>query len=172
MTHNYFNNCYTAEDVKERFKKLAFELHPDNRPDNPEATREFQDMNAEFKAAYNRLKNVHRTKDGETYTETRADHMATDNGERFMEVFYSLMKCDGLILEVCGRWLWITGETYHHKDTIKALGCFFSSSHKAWYFNGETERKRTRKSTDMEIIRQTYGSEISYSTQSKKLLAS
>ncbi len=59
----YFKNCKTIEDVKNIFKTLAKKLHPDNGG-NPE---EFKNMMAEYKIMFDRLKNIHQSKDGDTY---------------------------------------------------------------------------------------------------------
>ena len=61
----YFNNCKTAEDVKQLYKKLARDLHPDCNPGR-DTTKEFQEMQAEFDKAWNQLKNKHTDKDGNT----------------------------------------------------------------------------------------------------------
>ena len=63
---NYFSKAKTIEDVKQLYKKLARDLHPDCNP-GKDTTAEFQEMSRQYEEAYNRLKNVHRNTDGETY---------------------------------------------------------------------------------------------------------
>ena len=43
MMKNYFEEARTLEDVKQIYKKLARELHPDCNPDK-DTTKEFQTM--------------------------------------------------------------------------------------------------------------------------------
>lgn len=173
MTRKYFKAVWTAEEAKERFKELVKELHPDNNPDR-DTTREFQDMNAEFIKVYDEVKNIHRRKnDGETYTETRQEYTATDNGEEFSKIFTTLFNLDGLTLEICGSWLWVTGETYKHKETIKSLGLKFSSRHAAWYYASTGTGTKRRSYTPMDRVRELHGSEIykSRGAETKQLTA-
>ncbi len=170
MTRKYFKAVWTAEEAKERFKELVKELHPDNNPDR-DTTRDFQDMNAEFIQVYNELKNVHRRKsDGETYTETRSEYTATDNGADFSKVFTTLYNLDGLILQISGSWLWITGNTYEHKDIIKSLGCNWSKGHKCWYYASTSTNKKRKGHTPMEKIVSEYGAEVYKSVGTTKSL--
>ncbi|MDE1315479.1 hypothetical protein MEG05_15585 [Vibrio aestuarianus] len=55
-----------------------------------------------------------------------ADATNYDFAEALQTVISELAKLDGLNLEVCGNWIWISGETKKHKDSIKELGCYFS----------------------------------------------
>ena len=59
----YFDGCRTAEELKKAYRQAAKELHPDAGG----GEEEFKAMQAEFSAAWSRLKNIHVTKDGEKY---------------------------------------------------------------------------------------------------------
>lgn len=48
---NYFLNCHTEKSVSIRFKKLSNELHPDKHPQDPGATKKFQEMKDQRDAA-------------------------------------------------------------------------------------------------------------------------
>ena len=66
---------------------------------------------------------------------------------------------DGLTVELCGRWLWIGGNTREHKDELKACGCRWSSSKKLWSWHFAEEGSHWhRGKKSMEYIRSTYGS--------------
>ena len=47
---NYFRDCQTIDDVKQVYKKLARELHPDCNP-NKDTTTEFQEMGRQYEKA-------------------------------------------------------------------------------------------------------------------------
>ena len=63
---------------------------------------------------------------------------------------------------MCGRWLWIGGNTKEHKDALKAAGCRWCSGKKLWSWHFQEEgvpyHKRGRKYS-MGYIRTKYGSE-------------
>ena len=60
----YFTDVNTIEELKSRFFKLAKELHPDNGG----SAEEFSAMRTEYEKLFERLKNVHASADGSTYT--------------------------------------------------------------------------------------------------------
>lgn len=41
----------------------------------------------------------------------------------------------GLIVELVGSWIWVSGETKKHKDQLKALGFWWSHKREKWYFH-------------------------------------
>ena len=64
-------------------------------------------------------------------------------------------------VELCGSWLWISGDTKPHKDALKALGCMCASKKKKWYWReAGAGRAWFPSSTEynMESIRADYGS--------------
>lgn len=153
MLKNYFENARTLEDVKQLYKKLARELHPDCNPGR-NTTAEFQQMQQQFEEAFKRLKNVHMNKDGETY-----EKETEETPEQYAGIINALLKLDGLMIELCGSWLWITGNTKEHHEAIKALGFKWSKNKAAWYFHFEPYRKHSKKSVDLDTIRSMYGSQ-------------
>lgn len=152
MTH-YFDQAVTLEDVKAIYKKVARQLHPDCNP-GKDTTAEFQAMQQEYERAFNRCKNIHVNKDGETY-----EKETTETPEMFRDIIDKLLSLDGLIIELCGSWLWITGNTKEHKDEIKSLGFRWSKNKEAWYLHFEPYRKHSKKTVDLNTIREMYGSQ-------------
>ena len=45
---NYFDNCMTHEQLEQEHRRLVIKMHPDRNPDNPNATAEFQEMQAQY----------------------------------------------------------------------------------------------------------------------------
>lgn len=149
--NKYFTNCRTAEDLKKAYRKIAAALHPDNNP-GKDTTKEFQEMQAEFEKAFDRLKNIHVNKDGETY-----EKETTETAAEFMDLINKLLRL-GVEVELCGSWIWLTGNTKAVKDELKAIGFKWSRNKSAWYFHREPYRKRSKKSMSLEDIRRMYGS--------------
>ena len=141
--NRYFSKCNCIEDVKARFKELVKQLHPDNGG-NAEM---FKDMMAEYNIAFNRYKNIHRKASGETYEKATAE-----TPHQFAAVVESLMKIDDISIDLVGEWLWIKGNTYPHRIQLAALGCFWSSGHKCWIYNGDKKRRQRHNMAESEII--------------------
>jgi len=149
----YFTNCRTAEEAKQEYKKLARKLHPDCNAEK-DTTAEFQKMQADFEAVWNCLKDIHTNADGETYTKETSETAA-----QYMDIINRLLVIPGIVIELCGSWLWITGNTYAARNILKELKFKWSSKKSAWYFHNEPYRKRSKKERTMEDIRNMYGSE-------------
>ena len=153
MNKDFFSDCVTLEDVKQLYKKLARELHPDCNP-GKNTTAAFQDMQRQYNEAFQRCKNIHVNKDGEQYTKE-----TTETPEQYAAIINALLKCDGLMIELCGSWLWITGNTKEHKDILKELNFRWSKNKSAWYLHFEPYRKHSKNTMDLDSIRSMYGSQ-------------
>jgi curved DNA-binding protein CbpA len=149
--YTYFNPTpKTAEELKAMYRKLAFTHHPDRGGSN-EAMKQ---VNNEYDALFPKLKDIHQTKDGETYTSRQA---STETAEHFKDLIAELMKMDGITIEVIGCFVWVTGDTKPNKDRLKALGFQWHSKKYAWYLAPEDYRKRSRRDYGLDEIRQMYG---------------
>lgn len=150
----YFNDCKTAEEVKSTFFKLAKELHPDNGGD----AESFKKMMAEYRIAFERLKNIHTTKEGKTYERT-GDNATTETPDEFADVINRVIFFDGVTVEIIGSWVWLTGNTMAYKDDIKAAGFWWSRSKKAWYYNGDSKHSHRRGHYSLDGLRDKWGTE-------------
>lgn len=154
----YFTNCKTAEELKKEYWILAKELHPD--VGGNEETFKF--MQAEYSASWERLKNIHFTHEGKEYTKE-----TNETAEEFIEIIEKLRKLNGVEIEICGSWIWCTGDTKPHKDVFKKLGFRWAYKKRAWVYHEGTYKKRSNREISMDEIRVMYGS-VKYA-QSEKL---
>jgi hypothetical protein len=151
MKFYYFKECKSLEDVKKVFRSLAKKHHPD-LGGNAEV---FKEINNEYEQAFEYFKNEYNNK---AENEKKQN---TERPEEFRDIINTLIKLEGLEIEICGTWLWINGNTYIYRDIIKELNFRWSKSKKKWYFyNGITESNRVKGSKTMEEIRSKYGSEV------------
>jgi len=82
----------------------------------------------------------------------------SDYGDLFNEALNSILSLSGLIIEICGVWIWVTGDTLTHKDALKQSGFKWASKKKAWHFRPAQHRSRSRGNTSLDDIRTKYGS--------------
>ncbi|GAB6264316.1 J domain-containing protein [Photobacterium sp. R1] len=139
----------TQAEIKKAYKIASIKYHPDRNLAGAE-------MMVVINAAYDHLKSL-----GDTVT-MASDAHAYDYGNEFHQILNELIKLDGLNIEVCGNWIWVTGETKRHKDKLgrnSGIGLFYSGKKKAWYYRPEEYRSRNRLSMDMTEIRDKHGSQ-------------
>jgi len=132
----------TSEDIKQAYRKAAQKYHPDRNPAG-------LDMMKMVNAAYETLRDF----EGEVFAEGR-----TNYGESVNVALNSIIGL-GLDIEVCGTWVWVTGNTKPHKDILKAANFKWAHKKAAWYFRPEGQKaRRHHKSWSMDKIRESYGS--------------
>ena len=148
----WFQNPDTLEDLKKQYKKLAFQHHPDLGG----KTEDMQEINAEYERLFAALKDTHKNAEGKFYTSREA---STEVPDEFMDIIEQLIHMDGVEIEVCGSWVWVTGNTKGYKTELKALSFRWSRNKSAWYFHRDGYRKRSKKSLTLDQIRGLYGSE-------------
>jgi hypothetical protein len=65
-----------------------------------------------------------------------------------------------LTIEVCGTWVWVSGDTKPHREALKKSGFRWASKKAQWYFRPEDSKARRHNgSWSMDKIRSKYGSD-------------
>ena len=148
----------TQTEIKRAYRVASLKFHPDRNPAGAQ-------MMIAISAAYNSLKGL-----GEQ-VEAKGEFKETNYAEELNEVLNQLLVLEGLILEICGNWIWISGDTKQHKKALgkDGLKCFWSNPKKMWYFRPAEYKSLSRKSSSMDKIRETYGSKTSFRTTRKAL---
>jgi len=134
------------ETVKRAYHEAALKYHPDINP----AGKEMMQL---INEAYETLKDCEGTVEN-----TAADQKGRTYPEAVNEALNAIIGLGGLDIEICGAWVWVGGNTYQHRATLKAAGFFFAGQKKRWYFRPEDWRSTSRGSVSMEEIRSHYGS--------------
>ena len=151
----YFDTCETLDELKKEYKKLALKNHPDCGGDE----NEMKKINNAYTIKFEQLKN----KQNQTAKNNKETKETTEMPNEYIEIIERLLKIAGIEIELCGSWLWVTGNTYAHKTELKNAGCRWSRSKKAWYWHHPEKGARWYKGTqDMATIRDKYGSERFY----------
>ena len=136
----YFKDVDTLEELRKQYKELLKKYHPDNPQGSTEAT---QDINAEYDKLFRLLKDKHESNAEQTKNKTPYDDM---------------VHLSNITIEVCGSWIWVSGNTYPHKEELKQYGLKYASKKKQWYWHSEAFRKKGKKALSMDDIRNYYGS--------------
>ena len=140
----YFNNCKSIEELKKEYKKLAFANHPDRGGD----VEIMKAINAEYEKALENLKKCG----------SKADKASKEQAGDFIQIIENIINLDGIVIEIVGNWIWVTGNTKDHKDTLKGSGFWYASKKKAWYFKPADYVAKSRKHYGLEEIKSKYGS--------------
>jgi len=154
----FFTDCKTAEELKKAYRAWAKKLHPDLGGD----AEEFKVMQAEYERMWEHLKNVHKTAEGETYTKE-----TDETPQEFINTINVLIRLEGVYVEICGNWIWASGNTQPYKETLKGLKFKWAHKKRAWYFHSEPYHKRSRRELSLDEIRDMFGSQ-SYTTKAEE----
>ena len=136
----------TPEIVKAAYIAATKKYHPDI---NPAGENMMKMVNAAYDAmkSYNGILDVDGTPESTPYPDAVNDALN------------AIIDLPGLNIEICGAWIWVSGNTREHKDTLKETGFKYASKKKMWNFRPEGWRSKSRGQTSMEEIRYKYGSD-------------
>jgi hypothetical protein len=151
QTVKFFKEIITLEELKKCYKILAKQFHPDLGGD----VQTMQELNNEYDFVFDILKNSHNTNAIKNNSKK-----VTEFSKETREIIEKIIILEGIQIEICGSWLWITGKTYDHKDFLSDIGFKWSKAKKSWYWSVDiTDSKKVRGHYNMEKIREKYGSE-------------
>jgi len=146
MKTNYFSNCKTLEQVKKLYKKLALQHHPD-RPGGSVVI--MQRINQEYESV---------TKDPR-FKFHQQDEAFRKDYVKFPEIIGQIIHFD-ITIEICGNWIWLSGNTRRYSKQLKEIGFFYSPKKQMWYWRPSGWESNNHKPWDIDTIRKTYGSDV------------
>lgn len=154
----YFNNCTTLEEVKATYKQLAKQYHPDCGGD----TETMQAINTEYAFASAKILK------GEDLSAEDIDEQIRLS-EEYRKVIEQIINLAGIVVELVGNWVWVTGNTYPVRKQLKGAGLFFALKKLAWYYRAEEYKTKGGKKT-LDEIRGKYGSETITPSRKNRVL--
>ena len=149
----FFTTCTTKEEVKKLYRELAKQFHPDHGGD----VVTMQQINNEYTFAIATLLRGENL----THEEVEAEIL---NAEQYKQAVNAIINLKGIVIEICGGWIWVSGNTYAHKQVFKDNGFYFASVKKMWYFRSVEYKTNNHKTHTIEQIRSKYGSKLINST--------
>lgn len=132
----------TAEDVKKAYRRACMKYHPDRNPSG-------EHMMKLVNAAYAVLKDHPE----EILTEDEIDPYAA----MLNDALNAIMGCS-LEIEICGAWIWLSGDTRLHKELLKQNGFRWAPKKERWFYRPADYKSHSRGQWSMEKIRDKYGS--------------
>jgi len=154
----YFSNadCENLESLRQAYKRLVKQLHPDCGGN----ANDFKAMKAEYESVFSNLKN-HSAFTANTDEAKKEHNRKYDyhDDELFRDIIEKIITFENITIEICGIWLWITGNTYQYREQFKSLGFAWSKSKSAWYWKPYAGNIHYKSGKSMKQIRAMYGSE-------------
>lgn len=129
------------EIIKQAYRAACKKYHPDINPAGVE-------MMKLINAAFDVLKDYEGT----------IQEQQNDYSDLLNEALNAVLGLNGLIIEICGAWVWITGNTREHKAALKAATFKWANKKKAWYYRPADYKSRSKGNSTLDEIRAKYGS--------------
>ncbi|MFD2308541.1 molecular chaperone DnaJ [Enterococcus termitis] len=163
----FIKEVETLEELKREYKRLSLKHHPDCGGDE----ENMKALNNEYDELFQKLKHIHKNKEGEFYKKE-----TEETPEEWREIISKLLalKMVGVVIEVVGSFLWISGNTKPYKEQLgkNGLGFKWSQNKTAWYLSPKGYKKYSKKSFEMDDIREMYGSQrVKEKKEPKRLLS-
>jgi hypothetical protein len=130
------------DDVKKAYIALCKKYHPDINP----AGLELMKM---LNVAFEVLKDY----EGDAPFKSSVDY-----GDALNAALNVIIDLQGLNIEICGAWVWVTGDTITHRKTLKEAGFKYAAKKKAWYYRPADFKSFSRGKYNLDEIRNVYGS--------------
>lgn len=151
--NKWFNNINTIEELKKEYGKLALKYHPDINADI-NADQNMKEINAEYDLLFSYI--IEHSTEDQRKQYNKQGHNINDN---FKEIINKIIFIPNIIIEICGSWIWISGQTKPIKDQLKQAGFRWAMKKVQWYWCPEEYKQPFyKKSMSMEHIRSKYGS--------------
>ena len=142
---NYFNipQIHNVSDLEEAYSTLCEQYSSEN-----DST-----ISKRIQAEYEVL--AHLLEEGE---EDRYQGLQAGENELDEELIIQYLKVYDLPLtiEIVGTWIWVSGDTRPHRETLKAAKFFWAHEKKMWYWR-HSSRRGWKSGKSLEEIKQTHG---------------
>jgi len=136
----------TKASIKKAYRQLALKFHPDINPTDGEYMKI---VNLAFEVLMNNIQEIN-------LDEINPEEPSVLDS--IIKVFENIKHFPGIKAEVCGNWLWVSGNTYKYRKELKEQGLLFAHRKKEWYWRPPQYRSKNRKEWSKDKIRTHYHS--------------
>lgn len=134
MVRNFFAGCIKVQEIKTKFRSLAFEFHPDRPSGN---TAIMQEINRQYHAA---LKGMHETTTIDESGNTHRYYYNESTEQELIDKVNQLLALNlpDIDVTIIGLYIWVTGNTKPVKDQIKSVGSMgYNSKRSCWFYKAK-----------------------------------
>ena len=142
----WFENVKKIEELRQLYRKLLKEHHPDNGGDE----ETMKEINLEYDRVFSDLSRFSSNSGQCTGEEQKAEN------EAFKEVINQIVHINADI-EIIGSWVWVHGG-YECRELLKGVGFKFAPKKKCWCWHFGEYRKYHNREVSLDEIRSKYGS--------------
>ena len=155
------NKSQKLSEIKKLYKQLALSNHPDRGGD----LEIMKAINNDYDNAFNTIMKMKDSNPNDDSAKKR-EYKTSETPKEFREIIEKLMGLDGIVIEITGNWIWISGDTMKHKKYLKSLdNVSWAPVKKLWYWRMDEWASKSRKSTPMDQIRNKFGSDVIYTSK-------
>lgn len=139
----------TKQAIKKAYRRCCQKYHPDKGG----SVYMMQCVNQ----AYDVLRDFDPENHNPDFETVDSDYTAELN-----KAINAVINLDGVIIEVCGNWVWLTGNTKPYSKEIgrHGAGFFWAKKKKAWYFRPSGYKSKSRGTFSLDDIREKHGSQF------------
>ena len=133
------------DSLKAAYRAASKRYHPDVNPDSLKLMKLIN-------CAYDFLKlHINKWHFQDSNNDTPIDEVLQD-------LFNKIKHFVSIKSEVCGTWMWLSGETWRYKKELKEFGFKWAGKKRQWYWSPAGFRKKSKRVFTMDEIRSKYGS--------------
>ena len=153
----------TVDGIHRAYKAYALRWHPDRQGGDVEmmklgnVARDMLIKHIEFLSR--------------EFDNFRAESETFDNIPDILQAVLSkIIRLEGLYIEICGTWIWVSGNTRPYKDFFKSQGFRWAPKKCQWYFTPSPRKRFRHREFTMEEIRERYAS-TQYDSEGREKIA-
>jgi hypothetical protein len=135
------------EEIKTAYRRLSAQYHPDR---NPAGLEMMKLINAAYQCLSDYVGSEH-------VEESVGDEEELNLTEEMNAALNAIIHL-GLTIEVCGVWIWVSGDTRPYKEELKLAGYRWAPKKLMWMWKPADSKSRGRGKFSMDEIRSAHGS--------------